>query len=217
MEQNTHNAKKEIVFEESSPHLGGITSMNNDLRNMSDEDFFRTVVFMIIGIFIVLVFLLRSLIIPIYLIGSLILTYFASMGVTEIIFVNIAGFEGLTWAAPFFTFVILIALGIDYSIFLMNRFNEYHYLGRKEGLRQAMKNMGTVIISVAIILGGAFAAMLPSGVLSLIQIATAIIIGLFLYAFIMLPLFVPTMVKLFGSKNWWPTTMQRGWDKTSLK
>ena len=56
MEQNTHNAKKEIVFEESSPHLGGITSMNNDLRNMSDEDFFRTVVFVIIGIFIVLVF-----------------------------------------------------------------------------------------------------------------------------------------------------------------
>src|SRR5699024_4242723 len=105
IEQNTHNAKKETVFEESSPHLGGITSMNNDLQNMSDEDFFRTVVFMIIGIFIVLVFLLRSLIIPIYLIGSLILTYFASMGVTEIIFVNIAGFEGLTWAAPFFTFV----------------------------------------------------------------------------------------------------------------
>lgn len=204
IEQKANNAKQGTIFAESSPKIGGISSMNHDLQQMSDDDFYRTVVFMIIGIFIILVILLRSIIIPTYLIGSLVLTYFTSMGITEIIFVNIAGFDGLTWAAPFFTFVILIALGIDYSIFLMDRFNEYHHLGIKEGLLKAMKNMGTVIISAAVILGGTFAAMLPSGVLSLLQIATAVITGLFLYAFVMLPLFVPTMVKLFGNKNWWP-------------
>src|SRR5699024_3389434 len=156
------------------------------------------------GIFIVLVILLRSLIMPLYLIGSIVVTYFATMGFTELIFVNIFGHDGLTWAVPFFTFVILMALGIDYSIFLMDRFSEYKNGDIKEALISAMKNMGTVIISAVVILGGTFAAMLPSGVLSLLQIATAVIIGLLLYAFVMLPLFIPVMVRLFGKANWWP-------------
>jgi putative drug exporter of the RND superfamily len=64
--------------------------------------------------------------------------------------------------------------------------------------------MGTVIISAAIILGGTFAAMMPSGVLSLLEIATILLIGLALYSLVVLPLFVPVMVKTFGEANWWP-------------
>ena len=91
---------------------------------------------------------------------------------------NILGYDGLTWVIPFFSFVLLVALGIDYSIFLMDRFNEYKNGFIKDALINAMKNMGTVIISATIILGGTFGAMLPSGVLSLLQIATVVIIGL---------------------------------------
>jgi putative drug exporter of the RND superfamily len=159
---------------------------------------------MIIGILIVLIILLRSIFMPLYLIGSLVLTYFTSMAFTEFIFVNILGHDGITWAVPFFAFVMLTALGIDYSIFLMDRFNEYRDGNVKEAMLTAMKKMGTVIISAAIILGGTFAAMLPSGVLSILQIATVVLIGLFLYSFVMLPLFVPVMVKLFENANWWP-------------
>lgn len=198
------DAKKDTVFATSVPMLGGISSTNNDLQNVSDEDYSKTVVYMIIGIFIILIVLLRSLIMPLYLIGSLILTYFTSMAFTEIIFVHLAGYDGLTWAVPFFAFVMLMALGIDYSIFLMDRFNEDRNGNLKDALLKAMKNMGTVIISAAIILGGTFSAMLPSGVLSILQIATVILIGLFLYALVILPLFIPVMVRLFGNKNWWP-------------
>lgn len=67
-----------------------------------------------------------------------------------------------------------------------------------------MSKMGTVIISAVIILGGTFAAMMPSGVLSLLQIATIVITGLVLYSVVMLPLFIPVMVKIFGKANWWP-------------
>ncbi|WP_051681483.1 MMPL family transporter [Virgibacillus alimentarius] len=126
------------------------------------------------------------------------------MAFAELIFVNILEHDGLTWAIPFFSFVMLMALGIDYSIFLMDRFNENKGGDVKEGLLSAMKNMGTVIISAAVILGGTFGAMLPSGVLSLLQIATVVLIGLFLYGFVILPLFVPVMVRLFGKVNWWP-------------
>jgi RND superfamily putative drug exporter len=114
------------------------------------------------------------------------------------------GYEGISWAVPFFGFVMLMALGIDYSIFLMDRFKEYRHLSPKEAILKAMENMGTVIMSAAVILGGTFAAMLPSGVMSLLQIATIVLCGLFLYALVMLPLFIPVMVRMFGPANWWP-------------
>jgi RND superfamily putative drug exporter len=171
---------------------------------MSNSDYNRTVMFMIAGITMILIILLRSLIMPIYLIASLLLTYYSSVSITEFIFVNILGHSGISWAVPFFGFVIIMALGVDYSIFLMDRFSEYRHLDIKEGLLIAMKNMGTVIISAAIILAGTFAAMLPSGVMSLLQIATIVLSGLLFYAFIILPLFVPVMVRTLGKGNWWP-------------
>ncbi|WP_226669522.1 MMPL family transporter [Metabacillus litoralis] len=197
-------ATKDTKLENAKVAIGGITSVNADLNTMSNNDYSRTVVLMLVGISIILIFLFRSIIMPLYLIGSLILTYYTALGINEVIFVNILGYTGISWAVPFFAFVILIALGVDYSIFLMDRFNEYKDMSVGEAMLLAMKKMGTVIISAAVILGGTFAAMIPSGMLSLIQIASIILTGLILYALIVLPLFVPVMVKTFGSANWWP-------------
>lgn len=184
--------------------VGGVSATFADLSAMSSSDFFQTVLLMMIGILIVLILLFRSLTMPIYIIASLVITYYTSYGITELLFVRVFDYTGLTWNIPFFSFVILISLGVDYSIFLMGRFNEYRHLPLKEAMLTAMRNMGTVIFSAAIILSGTFAAMLPSGMLSLIQIATLVITGLFLYSFVFLPLFVPVMVKMFGQANWWP-------------
>ncbi|QOR66140.1 MMPL family transporter [Cytobacillus suaedae] len=197
-------ATKNTKLENAVVAVGGITSTNADLDTMSGNDYSRTVVLMLIGISIILIFLFRSLIMPVYIIGSLILTYYTTMAINEVIFVNLLGYSGISWAVPFFGFVILVALGVDYSIFLMDRFNEYKDLSVSEAMLMAMKKMGTVIISAVIILGGTFAAMMPSGMLSLLQIASIVLIGLLLYAFVILPLFIPVMVKNFGEANWWP-------------
>ncbi|WP_079506975.1 MMPL family transporter [Mesobacillus jeotgali] len=197
-------ATKGTKLENADVAIGGITSTNADLDTMSGQDYSRTVILMLLGIGIILVFLFRSIIMPIYIIGSLILTYYTSMAVNEVIFVDILGYTGISWAVPFFAFVILVALGVDYSIFLMDRFNEYKDLSISEAMLLSMKKMGTVIISAAVILGGTFAAMMPSGMMSLLQIASILLVGLFLYAFIMLPLFIPVLVKNFGEANWWP-------------
>ncbi|WP_147536150.1 MMPL family transporter [Bacillus marasmi] len=204
IKETVEKATKGTKLENAKVAVGGITSTNTDLSAMSDADYSRTVVFMMIGISIILIIMLRSFIMPLYLIASLIITYYTSMGITEAIYVNLLGYEGISWAVPFFAFVILVALGIDYSIFLMDRFKEYHELSVVEAMLLSMKKMGTVIISAAVILGGTFAAMMPAGVMSLLQIATIVLIGLFLYALIILPLFVPVMAKLFGKANWWP-------------
>lgn len=197
-------AVKGTKLENSETAISGVTSTYSDLQKISNEDYMRTVVLMLGGIFIILVVLLRSVIMPLYLIGSLVITYFTSLGVTEAIFVHLLGYSGITWTTPFFSFVMLIALGVDYSIFLMARFNENKTWDVKEAILHAMRNMGTVILSAVVILGGTFASMYPSGVLSMMQIATVVLAGLVLYALLFLPFFVPVMVRMFGKANWWP-------------
>ncbi|PRO64944.1 MMPL family transporter [Alkalicoccus urumqiensis] len=185
--------------------VSGLPAVNADLSQISDEDFFRTAVIMLTGIFIILIIMLRSMIMPAYILVSLIGTYIMSMAVTEFIFITILGYPGISWAVPFFGFVMLMALGVDYSIFLMARFAEnMRTQPVKEALLDAMTKIGTVILSAAVILAGTFGAMMPSGVLSLVQIGTLVLTGLLLYALVMLPMFIPLMVRVFGEKSWLP-------------
>ncbi|RNF39176.1 MMPL family transporter [Planococcus salinus] len=193
-------------IEDAEIAFGGIASVNSDLEEVSSNDFTSTVVIMLISLFVVLAFLFRSLIMPIYMIGSLLLTYYTSISIAELIFVNGLGFDGITWAVPFFGFVMLVALGVDYSIFLLDRFREESFNGItvRDAMRTSMAKMGTVIITAAIILAGTFGAMMPSGVLSLVQIATIVITGLLLYGLIVLPLLIPAISVSFDRGVWWP-------------
>lgn len=195
---------KGTKLENAQIGIGGVASSNSDIQKMANSDYQRAVSFVLIGVFIALVVVLRSLTMPVYLMASLLLTYFAALDLSGLIFTKIFSYSGLTWTTPFFGFIVLIALGIDYSIFVMTRFNEYARLAIKERMLLTLWHMGGVIFSAVIILGGTFAAMLPSGMLSLVEIAVTVIIGLLLYAVIVIPLFVPVMVKLFGRGNWWP-------------
>lgn len=193
-------------FEDTEVAFAGISSMNSDLDDISSQDFTRTVVIMLVGLFVVLTILFRSAIMPLYMIGSLLLTYYTAISFTELIFVNGLGYDGISWAVPFFGFIMLIALGVDYSIFLLDRFREESIKGSTiaDALKISMAKMGTVIITAAVILAGTFGAMMPSGVLSLVQIATIVITGLLLYGLIILPLLIPAITVSFGRGVWWP-------------
>lgn len=193
-------------LEEMDIAFGGISSVNSDLQDISGEDFTQTVVIMLISLFAILAILFRSLIMPLYMIGSLLLTYYTSIAIAELIFVNGLGYDGISWAVPFFGFAMLVALGVDYSIFLLDRFREESFRGLSvgEAMRISMAKMGTVIITAAIILAGTFGAMMPSGVMSLMQIATIVITGLLLYGLIVLPLLIPAVSVSFGQGVWWP-------------
>ncbi|MBU8785829.1 MULTISPECIES: MMPL family transporter [Bacillus] len=183
---------------------GGVSSQNADLKELSTTDLSRTMAIMVIGLFAVLTILFRSMIMPIYMIASLFITYYTSISITELIFVRVMGDDGVSWAVPFFSFVILIALGVDYSIFLLDRFKEEVHLGISQGIVKSMSKMGSVIMTAAVILAGTFAAMMPSGVNTLMQVATVVIVGLLLYGLVILPLLIPAITVTFGEGNWWP-------------
>ncbi|WP_100332888.1 MMPL family transporter [Bacillus xiapuensis] len=193
-------------FEEAEVAYGGVSSMNSDLQEISSADFTRTVTIMLVSLIIVLSVLFRSFIMPLYMMGSLLLAYFTSVSAAELVFVNWLGYDGISWAVPFFGFVMLVALGIDYSIFLLDRFREEAADGASipGAMLKSMAKMGTVIMTAAIILAGTFAAMMPSGVLSLVQIAAIVITGLLLYGLIILPLLIPAITVSFGQGAWWP-------------
>ncbi|WP_263848879.1 MMPL family transporter [Lacticaseibacillus thailandensis] len=103
----------------------------------------------------------------------------------------------LTWNTPFFAFVMLIALGVDYSIFLMMKYREFGADGERPSVNivRASEVIGAVVLSAALILGGTFAALMPSGVLTLIQVALAVIIGLIILVLI-IPILIPAAIHL---------------------
>lgn len=96
---------------------------------------------------------------------------------------------------------MIVALGVDYSIFLMMRYREYSELGPQLAIEQVMKHTGSVIVSAVIILCGTFAAIYPTGLLTLMQLATAVIVVLILLVLVMLPLFIPALITLGDRKG----------------
>ena len=191
-------------LENANIGVGGIASTTYQTKIMAKADYNKALVFVIVGVFIVLVIILRSLVMPTYLVASLILTYFTSISIVQIIVQKIMGYPGISWITAFFGFVVLMALGIDYSIFIMTRFNQYENMEIKERMIKTMKIIGGVVMSAVIILSGTFAALLPSGVLSLVEISMVVLTGIILYVVVILPLFIPAMVRTFGKYNWWP-------------
>ena len=195
---------KGTKLENANIGIGGMASTTYETKRMADSDYDKALIFVIVGVFITLIIILRSLTMPIYLMISLLLTYFTSISVIQFVVTKIMGYPGISWITSFFGFVVLMALGIDYSIFIMTRFNQDLNGSIKERIIRTMKSMGGVIISAVIILSGTFAALLPSGVLSLIEISMVVLTGILLYVVFVLPLFIPAMVKIFGKANWWP-------------
>ncbi|KZE37594.1 hypothetical protein AV656_11610 [Bhargavaea cecembensis] len=175
--------------------VGGKSSQNADLQEMSAGDFSRTAAIMLIGIAIVLILITRSILQPVFIIISLILSYFTALGATELLSNWFLGMGELGWNVPFFSFIMIVALGVDYSIFLMMRYKETGG-DPKTAIVDAARHIGSVVISAAIILGGTFAALIPSGILTLIQVAMVVIVGLVLLAFIMMPILLPALIAL---------------------
>ncbi|GAB5056673.1 MMPL family transporter [Companilactobacillus alimentarius] len=176
--------------------IGGQTSQDNDLRTLANGDFQRTAIIMLIGIGIALIVVIQSLLQPMMIIGTLLAAYAISMSLTRIISATFLGRPLLSWNTPFFTFIMLMALGVDYSIFLMIRYKDDHDDAElKNQMLRAATAIGAVVISAAIILSGTFAALIPSGVTTLIQVALGVIIGLVALVFL-LPLTLSSVISL---------------------
>ncbi len=181
--------------------LTGATAMVYDLRQVTTGDERRMYILVTLGVFAILVALLRRPLICVYLIATVVLGYLASLGVTELVFRALhAGPEpwvGLDWKVGFFLFVILVAVGEDYNIFLMSRvIEEEKKHGTIEGTRLAVAHTGGIISSCGLIMAGTFGSMLTGSLTALRELGFALGLGVLLDTFLVRPVLVPAFIVL---------------------
>jgi RND superfamily putative drug exporter len=190
------NGLKGTVLSDAKSGTSGPSATTNDMNHILTRDLNKTTTIVIIGVLLVLFLVIRSFWTPVFITVSLVGAYYAAMFIINYIFIDLKGQEGISSFVPFFSFIIIVALGVDYSIFLMMRFKEYPHMPAKEAIVLASRNIGGVIISAVIILGGTFATLMPAGIVLLSELAIAVITGLVILCFVLLPIFVPAMMAL---------------------
>jgi len=181
--------------------LAGSTAMVDDLRNVTTRDQRRMYVLVTAGVFLILWALIRRPLLCVYLIATVVLGYLASLGITELVFRALHRgpdpWVGLDWKVGFFLFVILVAIGEDYNIFLMARvLEEEKKHGPIEGTRLAVAHTGGIISSCGLIMAGTFGSMLTGSLTALRELGFALGLGVLLDTFIVRPILVPAFVVL---------------------
>jgi len=190
-------------------YVGGPTAQSYDSKKAADRDLLIVLPLILLAIGVILVILLKSLIAPIYLIATILFTYFSTLGLSSFIFIFVFQHEGLTPGLAFFLFIFLNALGVDYNIYLMSRLREE---SKKNNLEEATINTlastGGVITSAGLILAGTFSALMTLPLQDLFQLGFAVAVGVLMDTFITRTLIVPSIFKLLGKWNWWPSTLK---------
>jgi RND superfamily putative drug exporter len=190
--------------------ITGASPFFADISRVTARDVRVIVIAVILGVFLVLVLLLRSLLAPLYLVLTVLLSFAATLGLTSIVFQGLLGEEGLVWWLPVFLFVTLVALGADYNIFLMGRIREEaHTTDTRQAVATGLAATGHVITSAGLILAGTFAALLAAPFEGMVQLGFAATMGLLIDTFIVRSLLVPSIAVLAGSASWWPSARSR--------
>ncbi len=189
--------------------VGGQTATLLDTRTTSEHDRLLIIPIVLVVIFLVLALLLRSLLAPLLLIATVVLSFAATMGVSALVFNHVFGFPGSDPVVPLFGFVFLVALGIDYNIFLMTRVREEtQRLGTVEGTIKGLSLTGGVITSAGVVLAATFAALAVLPILFLTQIAFIVAFGVLLDTLLVRSLLVPALAVDIGGRIWWPSKLR---------
>lgn len=212
-DQADSDAAEQVIVElrdnlpatDSSVLVGGVSAIALDTNVTAQRDLVKIVPLVLVVISIVLMLLLRSIVAPLVLIGSVVLSYAATLGVSAFVFNNILGFPGADATVPLFGFVFLVALGVDYNIFLMTRVREESLkMGTHAGVLRGLGKTGGVITSAGVVLAATFAALGVIPLLFLVQLAFIVAFGVLLDTVIVRSLLVPAVTYDLGNRVWWP-------------
>lgn len=188
--------------------VGGSTAATLDVQQAAVHDRNLIIPIVLVVIFLVLALLLRSILAPVLLIASVVLSFAAALGVSAFAFEHIFGFKGADQSFPLFAFVFLVALGIDYNIFLMTRVREESLqFGTREGIRRGLSVTGGVITSAGIVLAATFSVLTVIPLVFLAEIGFAVAFGVLLDTIIVRSILVPALAHDIGKKIWWPSKL----------
>ncbi|MBQ0963899.1 MMPL family transporter [Streptomyces sp. RK23] len=185
--------------------VGGYTAQQYDTQETAGEDRTLIVPVVLAIILVILVLLLRSLLMPVLLVATVALNFLATLGVSALVFTHVFGFGGTDASVPLYGFVFLVALGVDYNIFLMSRVREEALShGVREGILRGLTATGGVITSAGVVLAATFAALGVIPLAFLVQIAFIVAFGVLLDTLVVRSLLVPALARDIGAVAWWP-------------
>ena len=188
--------------------VGGASAIERDVRIAAGHDTVLIPPIAIVVVLLILIVLLRSLTAPLLLIGTVILSFAASLGFSIVVFDVVFGFPGIDPSLPLFAFIFLVALGIDYNIFLMARVREEtQRWGTRHGMVRGLAVTGAVITSAGIVLAGTFSVLAVLPLVFLTEIGFVIAFGVLLDTFLVRSVLVPALVLDIGPKVWWPSKL----------
>jgi RND superfamily putative drug exporter len=194
-------------------YVGGVSAIMADYRDGAQRDAQLVVPLVLLVILLTLIALLRAVVAPLFLIGSVILSFFGILGVCLVFFTQVLGESGFDPSLAIFGFIFLVALGVDYNIFLMDRVREEaKRIGTRRGALRALVATGPVITSAGIILAGTFAVLAMLPVTILVELGTVVAFGVLVDTFVVRSMLVPAIVNLVGDRSWWPSKLKRAED-----
>jgi len=190
--------------------VGGVTATSVDTNNASIHDRNLIIPVVLAVILVILMLLLRSVLAPVLLILTTVLSFGTALGISALVFNGVFHFPGADPAVPLFGFVFLVALGIDYNIFLMTRVREESARhGTRDGVLRGLTITGGVITSAGLVLAATFAALSVIPILFLVQLAFIVAFGVLLDTFVVRSLLVPALAYDIGRRIWWPSALWR--------
>jgi RND superfamily putative drug exporter len=194
---------------DSTSLVGGTSAVYYDVRSANNRDNRTIIPIILFVITIILGLLLRSILSAVVLLGTVVLSYFATLGVCALVFNHIFGFAGGDNSFPLFAFIFLVALGIDYNIFLMTRVREESgKIGTRAGVVKGVTVTGAVITSAGIVLAATFAVLGLLPLVPLAELGFAVGFGVLLDTIVVRSILVPALVHEIGPKIWWPSKLQ---------
>jgi RND superfamily putative drug exporter len=192
-----------------SAKVGDGSALRVDYGDAASADQRTVIPLVLLVIGLTLVVLLRALVAPLYLLATVLVSFFATLGISLVVFDKVFGEPKVDPAYPFFAFVFLVALGVDYNIFLMDRVREEaREHGTKEGALRALVATGPVITSAGLILAGTFAVLMTLPLDILLELGFTVALGVLLDTFLVRTLMVPSIVKVVGDASWWPARLR---------
>ena len=191
--------------------VGGGTAINYDYNKATERDLKVIVPLALLVMAIILGILLQAVVAPLVLLASVVLSFACTLGISILFIRFVVGDAGFDASIPTFAFIFLVALGIDYTIFLMARVREEaRKFGTREGMLRAIAATGPVITSAGVILAGTFSVLMTLPVTFTFDLGFMVALGILLDTFIVRTIMVPAAVELIGDKIWWPSTAQGG-------
>ncbi|MGO4192576.1 MMPL family transporter [Arthrobacter sp. YAF17] len=202
--------RRELKEIDAGALVGGVTATALDTNTTAQRDLVTIIPVVLSVILVILMLLLRSVLAPVLLVASVVLSYGAAMGVSAFVFNNVFGFPGADATVPLFGFVFLVALGVDYNIFLMSRVREESLKhGTRAGILRGLGVTGGVITSAGVVLAATFAALGVIPIMFLVQLAFIVAFGVLLDTVLVRSLLVPALAYDIGPRIWWPSRMGR--------